>query len=327
MKVIVFSHESDIDGMGSIILGKIAFGNIDYELAPNPKPLELLFRKYLEENKLYDYDYIYITDLALDNPSLDMVNNDKKLNKKVFIFDHHQKAIDLGLNRYDFTYIEEIDKNSKKRCATEIFYEYLVNNNFIKRKESLDTFVELTRLEDTWDWKKENNTKAHDLAILFNKIGINYYIERMTNKLRNNDSFIYDEEELKLIEEKKKEYEDKIKEYVIESEIFNDENNNKYGITYAPYEFRNDIPEYIRNNNSFDIDYFITVALDKEKYGQKSYRSIKDFDVNKIAMQHNGGGHPSAAAVSITKEQYDKISKMNKREGLEYLANSSYENI
>lgn len=327
MKVIIFSHESDIDGMGSIVLGKLAFGNIDYELAPNPKPMELIFRKYLEESKLYDYDYIFVTDLALENPSLDMVYKDEKLNKKVFVFDHHQKAIDLELNKYNFTFIEEIDNNGKKRCATEIFYEYLLNNNYIKRKESIDTFVEFTRLEDTWDWKKENNTKAHDLAILFNKIGINNYIDRMVNKLKNNDSFMYDKEELELINEKKKEYEDRIKEFVDVSELFIDENDNKYGITYAPYEFRNDIPEYIRNNNINDIDYFITVALDKEKYGQKSYRSIKDFDVNKVAMKYNGGGHPSASAVSITKEQRENIKNMSKKEGLYYLANSSYENI
>ena len=31
MKVIIFSHESDIDGMGSIVLGNITFGKIDYE--------------------------------------------------------------------------------------------------------------------------------------------------------------------------------------------------------------------------------------------------------------------------------------------------------
>lgn len=328
MKVIIFSHESDIDGMGPVVLGNLAFERIDYVLSPNPQPMELKFREYLEKKKLYDYDYIFITDLALDNPSLDMVYSDKKLKNKVLIFDHHQKAIELGLNRYSFTFIEEKDKNGKKRCATEIFYEYLINNNFINRKESIDTFVEFTRLEDTWDWKRENNTKAHDLAVLFNKIGITDYINRMTNKLKNNNCFTYDEEELRFIREKKKEYEDKIKRYVAESEVLKDENNNKYGITYAPYEFRNDIPEYIRNNNINDICYFITVALDKEENGQKSYRSIKEgFDVNEIAMRYNGGGHPSAAAVSITKEQRKKIENMKKKEGLEYLANSRYENI
>ena len=38
-KIIIFSHESDIDGMGSIILGKLAFKDLDYILAPNPESL------------------------------------------------------------------------------------------------------------------------------------------------------------------------------------------------------------------------------------------------------------------------------------------------
>ena len=30
MKVLLFAHEQDIDGIGSVILGKIAFKNLDY---------------------------------------------------------------------------------------------------------------------------------------------------------------------------------------------------------------------------------------------------------------------------------------------------------
>ena len=326
MKVLLFSHESDIDGMGSVILSKLAFKDIDYVLAPNPKPMELIFRKYLEDNKLYDYDKIFVTDLSLENPSLDMVYKDDILNKKVKVFDHHEKAIKLGLNKYDFTFIEEIDDNGKKRCATEIFYKYLIDNNYLNSTNALDTFVEFTRLEDTWEWKKEGIPKAHDLSILFNEVGIDKYIELVLENLKEKE-FKFTNLEIDLINKKKKEYEEKIKEYVNESEVFIDEDNHKYGIVYAPYEYRNDIPEYIKNNNVNDICYFITVALDKEKYGQKSYRSIEEnFDVNKIAMKHNGGGHPSAAAVSITKEQREKMDNLSKKDGLEFLAKSSYKN-
>ena len=114
MKVIIFSHESDIDGMGSIILGKLSFPNIDYVLASNPESLEIKFREYINNKQLYNYDKIYITDLALYNPSLDMVYNDELLSNKVKVFDHHEKAIKQGLNKYDFTLIEEVNKNGKK---------------------------------------------------------------------------------------------------------------------------------------------------------------------------------------------------------------------
>ena len=328
MKVIIFTHESDIDGIGSIILGKLSFDDMDYVLASNPEPLELKFREFINDKKLYNYDKIYITDLALLNPSLEIVSKDKKLKEKIMVFDHHEKAIKQGLNKYDFTFIEEVDKNGKKRCATEIFYNYLIDNNFINKSDIIDTYVELTRLEDTWEWKKNNREKAHDLAILFNEIGIEKYIDTIINVLKTKKSFKLDEEDLLIIKKQKEMYKKIIEKYVKEAEYYEDDNNNSFGIVIAPYQYRNDIPEYIRNNNDNGIKYFITVALDKEDYGQKSYRSIeKDFDVNEIAMKHNGGGHPAAAAVSITKEQNKKMKTMPKRLALEYISKCSYENI
>ena len=325
MKVLIFSHESDIDGMGSVILGKIAFSNIDYVLASNPEPLELKFREYINDKKLYSYDKVYITDLSLSNPSLDMVHNDKLLVNKVKVFDHHEKAIKQGLNKYDFTFIEEVDETGKKRCATEIFYKYLLDNKYINKTDAIDTYVELTRLEDTWEWKKNSNEEAHDLAILFNKIGIEKYIDTITNILKTKKEFILDEKELSIIQKQKELYKKAIEEFVQETEYLEDENNNKFGIVIAPYQYRNDIPEFIKNNNTNNIKYFITVALDKEEFGQKSYRSIENgFDVNEVAMKHNGGGHPSAAAVSITKEQNKKMKTLPKKLALEYISKCSY---
>lgn len=327
MKVLLFSHESDIDGMGSVVLSKLAFSDFDYVLASTPKGLELKFRDYINDKVLYNYDNIYITDLSLENPSLDMVANDDVLKNKVKVFDHHDGAIKNGLNKYDFTFIEEIDKNGIKRCGTEIFYKYLIDNNYLKKTESLDKFVELTRLEDTWEWKKNNKPEAHDLSILFSNIGIINYIESMYSKLKDNN-FSFSKEEKELLDRIKEENINNIKKYISEAEFFIDENNNLFGITIAPYEFRNDLPEYIRDHNDKNVKYFITVAFDKEKYGQKSYRSIdKSIDVNEIAMKHNGAGHPYAAGVSITEEQNKKMKTMPKKLALEYISKCSYENI
>ena len=327
MKVLLFSHETDIDGMGSVILSKLAFSDIDYILASNPRGLELKFRDNLINKTLYNYDKIYITDLSLENPSLDMVANDDILKRRVQVFDHHDGAIKNGLNKYDFTFIEEIDSNGIKRCGTEIFYKFLVDNNYLDRTEFLDKFVELTRLEDTWEWKKTNTPEAHDLSILYSSIGIEKYIESMYKKLKEN-TFSFTQEELDLLNRIKEENLNNIKKYISEAEFFTDENDNLFGITFAPYKYRNDLPEYIRDNKEEQVKYFITVALDKEAYGQKSYRSIdKNIDVNEIAMKYNGAGHPYAAGVSITKEQNEKMKSMPKRLALEYISKCSYENI
>ena len=44
MKVLIFSHESDIDGLGNIVLAKLAFKDLDYILCPGFKELKNKFR-------------------------------------------------------------------------------------------------------------------------------------------------------------------------------------------------------------------------------------------------------------------------------------------
>lgn len=325
-KVIIFSHQSDIDGINAIILAKMAFPNLVYQLSPGFKELDAIFNNYFNNNLLNAYEQIFITDLALIEPTLTKVAN-SNLKDKILIFDHHQMSINTNLNRYDFTHIIEEDENGKK-CATELFYQYLINNKMLKRTKALDEFVELTRLEDTWEWKqnKEIGDKAHNLAILFNILGIDSYIIKMFNKLNNNtEEFNFDDIELNLIENKKMDYNKLLKEYIDSILYLYDEFNNKFGILYANYEYRNEIAEYIRNmGNPVDIKYVIIVAMDKG-FGQKSYRTITDgFDVNEIAELHGGGGHPNAASVNITKEQRDEAKTLDEKESLKYLAKCQY---
>lgn len=326
-KKIIFSHESDIDGLGCIILAKLAFDVVDYQLLPNIGKLEETFRDYFKSKKLEDYSEIFVTDLALYDPALTMVA-ESPLKEKVFVFDHHKKAIDDNMNRYTFTKIVEEDENGK-RCGTELFYEYLKQNHFINTTKAIEEFVELTRLEDTWDWKKAGfmGQKAHDLAILFNVLGIEEYISKVLSKLSNNsETFELNEEERNLIQMKKKEYDNLLKSILSNAEYFLDENENKYGVVFADYEYRNELTEFIRNNNNPEnVKYFIFIALEKGESGQKSYRSIKEgFDVQEVASSHGGGGHPDAAGVSITKEQKLTSQSLPKREALKYLAESKY---
>jgi hypothetical protein len=330
-KCLIFSHESDIDGLGSIILGKIAFGEIDYVLVPSVASLENKFRELLEYGELDKYDSIYVTDLTLYNPSAYLVKNNPNIAKKVLVFDHHKTAINDGYSKYDFMSIVEEDNTGKRRCGTDLFYEFLLSNNLIDKITSIDDFVELTRLEDTWEWKKngEIGEKAHDLAILFNIIGVDEYINKMYSKLVNlKETFEFDEDEKSIIKKKKEDYLKQLQQLWSESETFIDELNNKFSAVFAGYEYRNELAEYVRTLGIDGLKYLIIIALEKGNYGQKSYRSIEEsFDVGRIAEEHGGGGHPSAASVNITKEQKEyalTLKNNNKRASLEFLVNSSY---
>ena len=331
-KIIIFSHESDIDGLGSIVLGKIAFENIDYVLVPNVNVLESKFRELIDNKELYSYDKIYVTDLALYNPALDIVGRDPILSKRVLVFDHHRSAINEGCDKYSFVTIMEKDESGNKRCGTDLFYEYLVNNGLITKSKALDEFVELTRLEDTWEWKSTGDLglKAHDMAILFNIIGKEKYIDEMFKKLsENQDVFDFTNEEKELVTNKKEEYLNLLKEIWSTAEFFNDESGNYYSAVFANYEFRNEIAEYAKDLNIENLKYLIIVALDKGSFGQKSYRSIEEgFDVGKIAEAHGGSGHPAAAGVNITEKQKEYaliLRRKSKRESLNYLVNCSYD--
>ena len=81
----------------------------------------------------------------------------------------------------------------------KLFYEYLYKNDLIERNNKLDTFVELIRLEDTWEWTKqgEQGIKAHELSSLFNSMSLEEYISKMVTKLSNVEitDFKYDETE------------------------------------------------------------------------------------------------------------------------------------
>lgn len=330
-RIIIFSHENDIDGLGSIILGKLAFNEIDYDLSSNVNVLETKFRTMLENGELNKYDNIYITDLALYSPSVELVKKDYELSRKVLVFDHHRSAINDGYNKYDFSNIVEVDEAGRKMCGTNLFYEYLISKGLITRTPALDEFVELTRLEDTWEWKnnQDKGTKAHDLAILFNVIGIEQYIDIMYKKLSTKEtSFDLTSEEETIINNKKSEYLALLEQIWSNSELFKDESNNDYSAVYAGYEYRNELGEYVRSLSIKDLKYLVIIALEKGEFGQKSYRSIEDaFDVGKIAESHGGNGHPAAASVNITKEQREyalKLREISNRDSLEYLVKSSY---
>lgn len=329
-RIKIFSHGSDIDGLGSVILGKIAFKEIEYELFPDPQNLQENFKKYIEDRMLYDFDQMYITDLALYDPALEMLNDDDNLKNKVLIFDHHKGAIDAHCDRYEYTTIKIVDDNGKKKCGSELFYEYLCKNGLINKTSLLDFFVELVRLEDTWEWGSngDKGIMAHDLAILFNSINREEYVDRMIKKLTNivNNEFVFDDYEKQLIKNKKDECSEAVQNAMNEIEFFTDELGNKFGIVFSKYEFRNEIPEYIRMiGNPEKIKYIIIAAMDKGENGQKSYRVIEDgFDVNEIAKLHGGGGHASAAAVPITSEQKKRALSLSKRDGLEYLYKCIY---
>ena len=92
MKVLLFTHKSDIDGMGNAVLAHLAFKNVSYVLCETFN-LQKEIAKYYKDKSIYNYDMIFVTDLWLEEPTLTKVAQDEKLKDKFFVFDHHKSAL------------------------------------------------------------------------------------------------------------------------------------------------------------------------------------------------------------------------------------------
>ena len=303
MKVLLFTHKNDIDGMGNAILAQLAFKEVDYELC-GTFDLTSSVESYFEGEKIYQYDRIYVTDLCLEEPVLSKVAMDSKLEGKVLVFDHHKTFTDPKYTSHKFVTVK-IEDEYGLCCGTSLFYKHLVSEGLIdKDNKCISEFVELTRQHDTWEWRNiYNNEKARELSILFDALGYDGYISLMTEKLRKEDIFEFDSMERILIDNRKKQIALKC-EYYKDKIIYREILGMKAGIVFITYEYRNELAEYFRENK-FDMDFTMMIALDP---GVVAYRSVREGKaVRPVAELFGGKGHDKAATNPITDEMVSKI--------------------
>lgn len=307
-KVLLFTHKNDIDGMGSAVLAKLAFNEVDYVLCETFE-LQKAIGSYIASGKIYYYDFIFITDLWLEEPMFSVIAQDERLRGKWFILDHHKSSFTHLANSLvnnkvpDSQTIIRVENKNGLCSGTSLFYEYLIQNNFLKDTGACSTFVELTRRHDTWEWKtRYNDESARELALLFEVLSPEGYINVMYKKLTVagvGGDFIFDSYERMLIENKKALVLEKVKQYA-ENMYYKEIMGLKAGIAFINYEYRNELGEYLREQK-YDIDFVAVVALDR---GTISYRSVKDdVNVRNIAVAMGGKGHDKAATNPISEEQ------------------------
>jgi oligoribonuclease NrnB/cAMP/cGMP phosphodiesterase (DHH superfamily) len=278
-------------------LAKQTFGYVDYVLC---RTFEIDEELEKAKDNFYNYDYIFITDLCPSNEKLLSIEK-SGIKEKFKIFDYHKGTADNIDRDYDFLTLKL--KNDKgKCCGTSLFYEYLINNNYLKPSKTLDKMVELTRLYDTWEWKEVNNLEACDLTYLLNACGIEEYISRVLKKA-NESVFSFNGDDYKKINDWKREFNLKIKS-IVDKMICLEISKWNAGIVKTDYEYRNDIAEY-NKDNKYDINFLVLIYPDKSSV---SYRSINEnCDVNEIAQMYGGYGHRAAASSPITEEEKIEI--------------------
>lgn len=296
MKVLLFTHKIDIDGMGSAVLANLAFDEVEIVYTETFE-INDEFNKFIDKNLLKIYDKIYVTDICLKEPVLGFVENDEVLKQKVQVFDHHITEIKEGNDKYGF--VNVCVENKKGKCSgTSLFYDYLKSLNLITNNSAIDEFVELTRQYDTWEWKNVyGNEKANELNILFNVFGREKYVKVMTEKLKQEKLFGYSAMEQNLIDEYKKDIQNHCDEY-LQCMTLKNINGASVGVCdNIENKYRNDLADHLKEKG-LDVDYVVMFVRER---GTVSFRSINsDVDVSAVAETFNGKGHRSASSCPIS---------------------------
>ncbi|WP_204414231.1 DHH family phosphoesterase [Bacillus tianshenii] len=290
----LFTH-NDLDGVGCGILAKIAFqekvevhynsvGSLNYQVA-----------NYLEH--AIPNNTIYITDLSVHEENAKKLDSLNKAGGKVQFIDHHKTA--LTLNDYDWAFVQVEYEDGRLTSATSLFYEYLQNHQLLERTEAIHEFVELIRQYDTWEWDRNNNTKAKRLNDLLYMMSIEEFEARMLAKLEDSTDFRFDdlEDQLLNMEEKKMEkYLRRKKRELVQKQV-----GDKWaGIVYAE-SFLSELGNALGKENPH-LDYIAMINMGSKRI---SLRTIHDHvDVSEVAGKFEGGGHAKASGCNLNESAY-----------------------
>lgn len=275
-----FTHGADLDGIVSALVGYFyAIENgFDYEYVDcNYDDIDdkvEAFIKSTESNNAF----ILITDISVGSHVARLI--DEKFATRAKLFDHHQTA--LPLNSFNWAYVNTYH-GDHLTCGAELAYVKLFPNG---HSDKLANIVELTRLYDTWGWKKIEEEyplpkKMNDLLYLMGRKNffefakglepINETYETTLNIIRKKD--------LAYIQAKSMKFHTK--------EVF----GKNVAVLFAE-NLQGEIGEKVCLDNP-QIDIVAIVNPSKEII---SYRTTKD-DVNvaEFAKRFGGGGHIKAS--------------------------------
>ena len=296
-KILVISHIADIDGMGSVILSKFYFKDIDYLLAENNHDYDLE-----KDIDVSNYDTIYVCDLNFNDKNLEYILNNPEVAAKIKNFDHHES--EEWKNKYSFVN-EVIYLNDRLTCATELFYNYLLtlpNSEFIKSK-FFKEFVEAVRSLDTWTFKETNNNLGPDLAVLHGYLGAVKFIN-LISSLDCSDTFYLPESYENIINIQNETKKHDVANYLSKSKVI-EYNNYKIAVSISE-GYRSDVGDTMMNKYS-DADFALIINFYRNTCSLRTNNDKYDMGLIAKEFTQNGGDHKRAAGFQFDEESIPKI--------------------
>lgn len=290
----LYTHQ-DLDGISCFVLANLAFGNnIEVEYCNyndiDDKIMALTVEDFIR------YEKIFITDISVQFRTANIVETALKMTgmiDKIVLLDHHKTALEL--NSFDWaTVITEID--GEPVCGTRLFLNYL--NEYLGIEDDdvspwILNFVEAVNRYDTWLWKtKYNDELPGQLNQLFYLQGRDKFISEILDKFDYNAPLIEDMD-LELLREDNIKRDNYIKakdKHLISGEI----DGFNIGLVFAEQYISELGNELSKMHPELDM-----IAIYNN--GKVSLRTVKDdIDCSEFASRYGGGGHSSAAGMSIS---------------------------
>jgi len=318
----------DLDGYGSTILSEILMhfypdGAMTLETA-NILPNKLSAEMEETFNNIDNYDLVVITDLAVNQKLVDMINAHPKGNK-VKVFDHHLcEVADLPSN---FTVTEKSPiRENKLTCATELYYNFIRNDKVYSLihnqniRKAIAYFVECVRVYDTFEfWNTRNDSineidmtyfDAPRLNTLFHIMDRDEFKSYIREYLyspnwecltQSNGNYTWITKVLELEQNKNEKYvESAIRRMVrtpFKYTIYKDgkvhELDYEIGVIFA--EKSSPVIANTTLERNTDLDFCAVVSNNQVSI----YSNKPEIDVSNIAKIFGGGGHKEAAGFTI----------------------------
>ena len=278
-KCALVTHRNCLDGSATAILFRICGGleeNIHF-VNPNNDEVDEKVSELLERWE----GSLFIVDVSV---SLKLAKEIKR--SDIFLFDHHASAKQLsGLSWC------EIEINNSC-CGSLMFYNWLCSNGFcfVEDDKNLLSAVDSA---DRWTWEDLN---TENISILHEVLGQKKFIQRFVDDSRIHlnfeERFVVD-----LEKEKRNEFvEQKKREAVVMNKIFSGKQVRVAFVLASSHQ--SILGSEICSDLDLDVEVCVMVGPTSV-----SLRSRKSSNINlaEVASNVGGGGHMSAAGVSLNK--------------------------
>lgn len=293
-KKLIISHIADVDGVSALILAQLHYGDIDYCLVEFSE-LEGLLKKIIENGTYKNYDEIYVTDVSFRHGSLELIDSNEDLKKKIRHFDHHMSEIDAA-KKYSFVNeVKEIDGNAM--CGTTLFYNH-IKDSFKYKSEYLDKYLKAVCDYDTGG-PFCGNQYGVDLTTLISIIGIDAFIKKISAGIKFKKDPM-NEEDYSLIEQehqKEKDYINLCDKNLIRIKL----DGYNVGVVISEL-YRSSVGSALSKKYIDELDFILIPNFMRMQY---SFRTIRDdVNVGQIAKSYSieGGGNPKAAGMPINSD-------------------------